>query len=427
MKSTLKYGQLSAEINIPDKNCRDTLLPRDVEAVSDPIGEVKRALANPIGTRLLKNSVSPMDNVVIVASDISRPSPSHILLPPILEELNEAGVADKQITIVFALGIHRKQTNDEMKKLVGEDIFNRIRCVNHDGEKCVNIGTSKRGTPIEVFKEVVDADFLIATGNIEFHFFAGYSGGAKAVAPGVCSRETVQANHKRSFDDDARVGKIDGNPVREDLDEIGGIIGVDYMVNAILNSQKEIIKVVAGDVYKAHREGISYIDNIFRIDIDDLADIVVISPGGAPKDIDLYQTNKAIENGILALKKGGIIVVCAECRDGLGESLFAEAMTEDKPLDDLIDEIKHDFVLGRHKASRLAHIFKNTEIYLVSSLPDEIKDNIFMKTFDSVQKAFDKALEVQGESAQALVIPYGNSTLPNFPDSPYNQTIKEAG
>jgi nickel-dependent lactate racemase len=426
MRASLKFGNDTVEVDIPDAHYSGTLLPRDAEGVPDPSAAVGQALANPIDSKSLKELVSQKNRIVIIASDISRPSPSHILIPPILDELQEAGITDDKITIVFALGIHRDLTEDEMKKLVGENVYNRVRCINHDIGKCVRIGVTKKGTPVEVFKEVLDADFIIATGNIEFHFFAGYSGGVKAVAPGVCSRSTVQANHKHSFENDARGGKFEGNPVREDLDEMGRMIGIGFMVNAILNSQKQIIKVVAGDVFKAHREGMHYVDKMFRITLEGLADIVIISPGGYPKDIDLYQTNKAIENGILAVRNDGIIIVVAECRDGLGEDKFYDAMTDDIMLQELIDELKHDFILGRHKASRLASIHKNTEIYLVSNLLVETKDSIFMNCFDSVQEALGKALETQNNDSKVLVIPYGNSTLPFISGSADEHKSKES-
>ena len=426
MRVSLKYGNDTGEVDIPDTQYSGTLLPRDAEGVQDPSAEVRQALENPIGSKSLKELVSQKNRIVIIASDISRPAPSHILLPPILDELQEAGITDDTVTIVFALGIHRNLTEDEMKKLVGENVYNRIRCINHDVEQCVRIGVTKKGSPVEVFKEVLDADFLIATGNIEFHFFAGYSGGVKAVAPGVCSRNTVQANHKHSFENDARGGKFEENPVREDLDEMGRMIGIDFMVNAVLNSQKQVIQVVAGDIFEAHREGMLSVDKMFRITIEERADIVIVSPGGYPKDIDLYQTNKAIENGILAVRDGGIIIVAAECKDGLGEDKFHDAMTDDITLQELIDELKHDFILGRHKASRLASIHKNTEIYLVSNLPAKTKDRIFMNCFDSVQKAFEKALETQNHDSKVLVIPYGNSTLPFFTGTPDEQKSKES-
>lgn len=414
MKVSLNYGDDSMALDIPDENYMGTLNPKDTREIEDSINEVRRALANPIGSKKLKEIVSSQDKVVILASDITRPCPSYILLPPILKELNEAGLSNDQITIVFGLGVHRKQTEEEKKKLVGEEVYNQVKCIDHDIDNCVKIGTTKRGNQVFIFKKVLDADFVIATGNLEFHYFAAYSGGAKAVAPGICSRSTIANNHKHFLDSGAKAGKIEGNPIREEIEEIGEMVGIDFMVNAVLNSHKRVVKVVAGDVTKAHREGAEYTSNIFGVKIDKLADIVITSPGGYPKDIDLYQTHKAMENAKLAVKKGGIIIIAGECRDGLGEESFAEALNGKLSPFELMEELKNNFILGRHKASRIANINLNSEIYLVSNLTDKIKKNLFIKSFDSLEEAFSEAIKVQGEKAKVLVIPYGSSTLPVF-------------
>ena len=414
MKVSLNYGHNSMALDIPDENYIGTLSPKDIKEIEDPINEVRRALANPIGSKKIKELVSSQDKVIILASDISRPCPSYILLPPILGELNEAGIRNDQITIMFGLGVHRKHTEEEKKRLVGEGIYDQVKCIDHDIENCVKIGITKRGNEVSVFKEVLKSDFIIATGNLEYHYFAGFSGGAKAVAPGICSRSTITNNHKYFLDSGAKAGKIEGNPIREEIEEIGEMIGIDFMVNAVLNSHKKVVKVVTGDVTRAHREGAEYINNIFGVKIDNLADIVITSPGGYPKDIDLYQTHKAMENAKLAVKNGGTIIVAGECRDGLGEGKFADALNGKLSPLELMEELKNNFILGRHKASRIANINLNTEIYLVSNLTEETKKNLFIKSFDSLEEAFSNAIKVQGEKARVLVIPYGGSTLPVF-------------
>ena len=259
--------------------------------------------------------------------------------------------------------------------------------------------------------ELLEADFIVATGNLEFHYFAGYSGGAKAVAQGVCGRETIANNHKYFLEPSVKAGAIQGNPVREEIEEIGEMVGIDFMVNAVLNSNKKIVKIVAGDLTKAHREGAKYINDLFRVEIDELADIVITSPGGYPKDIDLYQTHKSMENASLAVKTGVILIVVGECVDGLGEGKFAEALNGKLSPQELIEELKKNFILGRHKASRVAKIHLDSEIYLVSNLADEIKKKLFIKNYSSLEEAFSNALKKQGEKAKVLVVPYGGSTL----------------
>ena len=191
MKLSLNYGHDSMALDIPDENYMGTLSPKDIKEIEDPVNEVKRAWANPIGSKKLKELVLPKGKIVILVSDVSRPCPSYILLPPIIKELKEAGVSKDQITIVFGLGVHRKQTEEEKKRLVGEEVYNQVKCIDHNINDCVKIGITKRGNEVSIFKEVLKADFIIATGNLEFHYFAGFSGGAKAVAPGICIRKLL--------------------------------------------------------------------------------------------------------------------------------------------------------------------------------------------------------------------------------------------
>ncbi len=412
MKVDLNYGKKIVSLDIPDSNFLGMMKPEDIDGLDDPAAEVRQALAEPIGSQRLKELLSPNDRVVILVSDISRPVPSKILLPPILAEIKTAGLDDNQVKIVFGLGVHRKQTEEEKKDLVGKKIYERIECIDHDIEDCEQVGVTSRGTKAEVFRKVLEADFVIATGSLEFHYFAGYSGGVKALAPGVCSRATIESNHSLFLHPDAKSGVLTGNPLREELEEIVAMVGVDFMVNAVLNPQKEIIKVVAGDVTAAHRAGAEYIDRIYRLQIDELADIVIISPGGFPKDINLYQTHKAIQNALPAVKKGGIVLTFACCKEGIGEENFARALSENLSLDKLVDELKHKFIQGRHIASQMAKIQLEHRIYLVSDLPQEVTNNLFFRCFDSPQKALSEALKAQGKDAKALIMPFGISCLP---------------
>jgi nickel-dependent lactate racemase len=418
MKIDLNYGKKIVSIDIPDSNFLGMMKPKDKEGVDDPAAEVERALAEPIGRKGLKALVSPDDRVVILVSDITRPAPSKILLPPILEEIKTAGIGENQVKIVFGLGVHRKQIEEEKKDLVGKKIYERIECIDHDIEDCEQVGVTSRGTKAEVFRKVLEADFVIATGSLEFHYFAGYSGGVKALAPGVCSRATIESNHSLFLHPGAKAGMLKGNPLREELEEIAAMVGVDFMVNAVLNPQKEIIKVVAGDVTAAHRAGVEYIDRIFRLLINEPADIVITSPGGFPKDINLYQAHKAMQNALPAVKKGGIILTVACCKEGIGEENFARALSDNLSLNELVGELKQKFIQGRHIASQMAKIQLEHKIYLVSDLTQDVTKDLFFRCFDSPQKALSEALKIQGKDAKVLVIPYGISCLPYLKTPP---------
>ncbi len=411
-KFSLNYGKSHEELKIPEKNLYAVLSPMDLPRVEDYTKEVKDALENPINSVSLKSMARGKSNVVILASDVTRPSPSHILLPPIIEELVEAGVDYSQITIVFGLGYHRKHTEEEKKRLVGDAIYENIKCIDHDIDDCIYLGTTKKGVPVEVFKPVVEKDLLIATGNLEFHYKAGYSGGHKALHPGVCSKQTIEANHKMMIQPGTMPGKIDGNPMREDIEEAGEMAGVDFIVNAILNDSKEIVKVVAGDPVKAHREGTKYIDKMYKRSIGQKADIVVASCGGYPKDINLYQAQKGLENASFAVRDGGTIILLAECRDGLGERAFEEWMLKAESPHEPVEWIKENFILGAHKAAFVCAVLERARVYLISGLDREFTKDIFFHFAFSAQEALDKSLKYHGHKAKVLVLTNANSIVP---------------
>ena len=414
MKIELGIGSGIQAVEVADKNLIGILTPNEV--VYDLTGEeeVRRALHHPIGSERLCNMVHSGEKIVIITSDITRPLPSYVLLPPLLEELYRGGVKAEDITLVFALGSHRKHTPDEMKKLVGERVFNEILCIDGDATDCVHLGTTSRGTPVDVVRVVAEADKRICLGNIEYHYFAGYSGGAKAIMPGVSTRAAIQANHSRMTDERACAGNMDDNPVRQDLEEGASMCGMDFILNVVLDEHKKVIHAVAGDGIKAHRKGCEFLDTLYLKKIKERADIVIVSQGGAPKDLNLYQTQKALDNAKHAVKKGGTIILVGSCKEGLGERVFEEWIKEAKEPRDLIERVERDFKLGGHKAAAIAMVLENSEIYLVSEMDTDLVKSIFMEPYTTVQEAFDAAILKQGENATVLVMPYGGSTLPKM-------------
>lgn len=408
----LKYGKEELRLSIPTKNISDVLKPKDSTCIDNPLQEISLSLQTPIGTPALFELAKGKKNVVILCSDITRPAPSHLIVPPILDELNSAGVQDENITIVFALGSHRPHTEEEKIKLVGQNVYNRVKCIDHDPKQCIYLGQSSYNTPIWVFEPVVNSDFIIATGNLEFHYIAGYSGGHKALMPGVCNKETIQANHVMMLDPETMPGKIENNPMRADVEEIGSKVGVKFIVNVILNAKKEIVKAVAGDPILAHREGCKYIDQMYKCPIKKKADIVICSPGGFPKDINLYQAQKGFENASYAVKDGGIIVLAAKCQELLGEKTFEEWMLQAKTPQDTITRVKKEFILGGHKAVAICLVLEKKKTFLVSNLPNNLAKECFFTPFKSIQEALDQAIKEKGTEADIIVMPYANSTLP---------------
>ncbi len=400
------------EFDIAEKNYMGSLLPNEIEFDLKGEDEVKRSLKNPIGTKMLKDIVKPGEKIIIVTSDITRPMPSKIVLPPVIEELKEAQVPEKDITIVLALGSHRSHTDDEKKMLVGDEVYNSdVEIIDSEMDRCMNFGRCKNGTPIDIFEPVAKADRIICMGNIEYHYFAGYSGGAKALMPGVSSHAAIQANHSNMVKEGAYAGNLDTNPVRQDIDETGQYIKIDFIINVVLNSKKEIVKAVSGHYLEAHREGCKVLDNMYGIRIHKQADIAIISPGGFPKDINIYQSQKGLDNAKHAVRDGGIIILVASAKERFGEKTFEEWMLNKTPKE-MIKEIKENFKLGGHKAAAIAMILEKAQIFMVSDLEDELLRKLSLVPFNTVQEAIDTALKELGKDSQILVLPNAGSTLP---------------
>ena len=406
------FGNSPQKVNIPDDMLAGVLLPNDIEAPGHGAVEAERALNSPINSLKLEELARGKKKVIIVTSDITRPVPSYLLMPLILDRLYAAGVASKNITVVLALGSHRRHTEEERKKLIGERAYSEVKCIDSGGNGYKNMGMTSRGTPVDISVEVADADFRVCIGNIEYHYFAGYSGGVKAIMPGVSTRDAIQANHCRMVEPAAAAGKLDGNPVRDDIEEAGRICRVDFILNVVLDEHKKIIFAVSGHPVDAHRAGCAFLDKLYRKDIPQRFDIVLVSQGGAPKDLNLYQTQKALDNAKHAVRNDGIVILVGSCREGMGEHIFEQWMNEANSPDDLVKRVKEDFQLGGHKAAAIALVLQKAEIYLVSEMdPDKVLD-MFMEPFSDVQSALDAARAKLGEKAKVLVMPYGGSTLP---------------
>lgn len=283
MRIQLGIGTGTQTVEVPDRCVQQVLEPNPVPHGLTGEAEVRRALAEPIGTPRLREIVHPGESIAIITSDITRPMPTWTVMPPLLEELYAAGVQPEDITLVFALGSHRKHTEEEMRHLAGERAFREIRCVDGDPNDCVHPGVTSRGTPVDIIRVVAEADRRICLGNIEYHYFAGYSGGAKAIMPGVSTRAAIQANHSMMVQEAACAGNLDTNPLRQDIEEAAALCGVDFLLNVVLDEHKQILRAVAGDVTAAHRAGCAFLDTLYRKEIDCRADIVIVSQGGAPR------------------------------------------------------------------------------------------------------------------------------------------------
>lgn len=410
----LGFGHKEIELNVESSRVIASLKPNEVPY--DLVGEeeVRRSLSNPIGTKPLKELVKKGMKVAIITSDITRPLPSKVVLPPILEELASAGIKKDDIVIVFALGSHRPHTKEEKIYLVGEEIYNEYKCIDNEADKVTHLGVTKYGTDVDIFTPVAEADFIICVGNIEYHYFAGYSGGAKAIMPGVSTPKAIQQNHSMMVHPDAKQGN-NLSPVRVDVEEAGSILGIDFIVNVILDEHKKVIHSVAGDYILAHREGCKFLDSLYAVKIKEKADIVVVSAGGFPKDQNLYQAQKALDNAKEAVKDNGIIIWVASAEEGFGSASFERWMTTKTP-DQMIEDIQIHFELGGHKAVAIAKVLKKAKTFFVSLMDDELVRSIGFAPYHSIQKAYDDATKLLGNDSSVILMPYGGSTLPVLED-----------
>jgi nickel-dependent lactate racemase len=412
MEFSIKYGKDLVSFHVDDSHHPTELYPMQCPAAESETEEVRDALAHPIGTEKLSDIVNPGEKVVIITSDITRPMPSGIVIPCVWEELEKAGCRKEDVTIVFGLGSHRKQTEEEKRRLLGDKVYENFRCIESDPEDCIHLGTCPNGTSVDIFSEVVKADRRILLGNVEYHYFAGYSGGMKALMPGVASRASIQSNHKNMIRNGAYAGHLDGNPVREDMEKAYDFCPVDFIVNVVLDDHKKIAFAAAGDRVQAHRKACHFLDGIYKIKIGHPADVVIVSAGGYPKDISLYQAQKAIDNAKHAVREGGVMVVSASCKEGYGSDVFEKWIRNYETPDDRLKAIHEHFELGGHKSAALALVQKKCSIYLVTNMEEEQVRRANMTPFRDMQTAVDAALEKMGKEAEVYVIPLGGSTLP---------------
>jgi len=408
----LPWGRTVFDVRIPKGNLRGVLEAKEPIRARGDADPVAAALRSPVGRWLLSDIVAPGVRTAIVVSDVTRPCPTDQMLPVILEQLSDSGVRDEDVSVIFALGTHRGQTAAEQKRLVGEDLFERLDCRDFDRNDVLSVGETSRGTEVEVSRAVLGADICICLGNIDFHYFAGYTGGLKAVMPGVCSEATIRQNHRLMFMPGSVGGRLEGNPVREDIEEAGTLIGVDFVLNVVLDEDFEIVGAVAGDPLSAHRAGCKLLDELYKIELRGPADVVLVSAGGYPKDINLYQAQKALWNAARAVKDGGVIVLLAECAEGWGHDTFESWLLSGDTPEILRERAEEDFVLGGHKAVSVAETADRASIYLVSALDAGTCQWAGLRHFDDPQSAVNAALDATGPAADVLVMPHGAATLP---------------
>ena len=417
----LPYGKTEVCVRVPTQNFLGLIQPKEKPAVSDAKVELERALREPIGSSKLHEIVKPEHKVAIVVDDATRSTPNRLLVLAILDELNATGIKSEQVTVIFGCGTHRAVTQEEVVKLLGEDVLNHVKTMSHDcrAQDLVFTGaTQKHGNKVYLNRVFAEADVRILTGDIGFHYYAGYGGGRKSVLPAVSGEETIKNNHAMILDPNAKTGVLNGNPVHEDMLEAARLAKVSFVLNVVTNSKGEIVKAFAGDLEQVFYEGVKLVDEMYRISVDRRADIVIVSPGGAPADLNLFQAYKGVDSALEIVKRGGAIILVAECPEGHGNQVFYDWMVKFSDIKAVEREIKRNFILGGHKAYYLMRALQNHQIILVSSMPDYYAINIFkLKTARAVNDALNEAFKTVGKNAKVWVMPYGNFTHPEVKTS----------
>lgn len=382
---------------------------------------MRHALENPIGSPPLSEIVSRGDRVAIVASDITRSTASDVFLPILVEELNAAGIPDRDIAIVIALGIHRPQTEGEHRSLLGDALYERIRPIDHDARDragLVSYGTTSRGTEVAVNRTVAEADKVILTGAVGPHYYAGFGGGRKSIMPGVCSLEANLQSHMLVFEPSpargrnagARVARLAGNPVHEDMLEAAKMVGPHFMLNTIVGPEKTVAAAFAGDFVAAHEVACAhYIDN-FSVVVAEPADLTIVSCGGSPKDINFIQAHKAIHSAHPVTRPGGWMLVVAECGDGLGYPGFIDWFRFDDAAE-FEEELRANYEIYGQTAYAAFEKATTVNIALVSGLNPSDVERMRMRPCASFQQAYRTATDNLRKDFTTYIVPDASSTL----------------
>jgi lactate racemase len=408
------YGNSALTARIPSENIAFVLKRKHAPGLADEAAALLQAIRHPIDALPLAECIDGKEKVVVIVTDNTRPCPDDRILPPLLAEL-ERKIKKENITIIVALGLHAPLNKEELIKKLGRDIVSDYRVLNHDTAEVVNIGTTSKGTPVEVNKRVLEADFRISTGFIEPHFFAGFSGGSKSIAPGVSGRKAIYHNHGYEMLEHplSRAGILKGNPVHEDIVEQAKMAGLNFIVNVLLNESKQITHVVAGDPVKAHEEGCRIEKRLAGVKFDHKVDITVTTNSGAPLDLDLYQTCKGIDSASLITREGGAIIIASTCSEGAGPEAFTQLhMSCTSPAEVLKNIKTGGFNHLPWQNQRLAQAQLNTDIYLVSGLDDSLVKDMMMTPVASIEEGLNRAFQKMGSQAEVAVVPEGHFVLP---------------
>lgn len=412
----LAYGKTGLSVSVPDD--AHVIEPKHVDGLADEFGAVQSALRSPIGTSPLKGMVKSTDTVSIVIADITRPTPSHKLVPWLMAELNH--VPKENFVIINGVGSHRPNTEEELIQMLGKDIVDTVKIENHDSfddSKLIHVGRNSYGSDVYLNKTYVESDFKIVTGFIEPHFFAGFSGGPKGIQPGVAGIKTILDFHNAKLigHPNSNWGVLEGNILQDSAVQNCLMAKPDFMLNVTLNGKKEITNVFAGDVLEAHRAGCEYVKESAMYAVDQPFDIVITTNSGYPLDQNLYQTVKGMSAAAQIVKQGGAIISASECSDGVpNHGNYAKILQMRSTPQELLDMINDPAfsMFDQWQVQVQAIIQLKADCYLFSTLDDETVEKGMMRPIKSVEQALSELLAKYGPQARVAILPYGPLTIP---------------
>jgi nickel-dependent lactate racemase len=418
VKIHLAYGKEGLDVEVPQENLTKVLSVDAGRPLEDPEEAVRQSLSTTLGGPPLAELAERARTACIVVCDITRPAPNKIVLPAMLKILEEHGIEPKNITILIATGLHRPSTPEELELILGQSIVRRHTLAQHHArnfEEHLHLGETSRKTRVYIDKRYCEADLKITVGFIEPHLMAGFSGGRKMVAPGCAGEETIKALHSPLFLDDPRCceGSLDRNPLHQDLLEIARLAGHDFITDVCLDADRRITGVFSGDPREAHEAGVAAVRSFVRATIERPADIVVTTSAGFPLDLTYYQAIKGMTAAMPVVKKGGTLILAAECSEGLGSDSFKSMATAFPSADSFQDWIhQHPVEIDQWQLQECAKAARHADVVLVSrGIKEEEKKGLFVKSAKSVEEAIRMAFQKSGSQASLAVIPRGPYTL----------------
>jgi lactate racemase len=420
MKVRLDYGTEGLTVDVPDECLAGILGIRPWPPLPDPTAAVEAALAEPIGAPPLAELARGRESACVVISDITRPVPNRILLPPLLGVLEASGIPRDRITILIGTGTHRPNEGDELVAMVGEPIARDYRIVNHvarDPAAHRYLGRAPHGTPVHVDRTFLEADLKISASLIEPHFMAGYSGGRKAICPGICSMETVRVWHGPRFigHENADSGRVDGNPVHEDALAAARMAGLDFILDVALDQERRITGVFAGDLEAAWGAGVRHVAEVVEAPLDAPVDVVLTTCAGHPLDLTFYQAVKGMVGALPIVRPGGTVIIAARCAEGIGSPDFTRILLENDDLEAFVARTHdHDFFIpDQWEAHELAKALRTAEVLCYTEGIDAATlARCFVTPIPSVEEGLARALAKHGPGARLAVIPKGPYVVP---------------